>query len=112
MSGRIVKRRRGTTGDHVNYAGPEGELTVDTTKKTVVVHDGATLGGIPLAKEGAIPVGAVTGINVSKIMVLFQAQYDAIAVPDVETLYIIIPFRIIMSTGRMNLHFSSVFIFE
>jgi hypothetical protein len=31
-----------------------GEITVDTDKKVVVVHDGSTAGGIPLAKESAL----------------------------------------------------------
>lgn len=31
------------------FTGLVGELTVDTDKKTVVVHDGATPGGTPLA---------------------------------------------------------------
>jgi hypothetical protein len=38
-----------------------GELTVDTTKNTVVVHDGVTAGGIPLAKESAVSGDA--GLN-------------------------------------------------
>ena len=46
-----VQRRRGTTTEHASFTGAEGELTVDTTKDTVVVHDGATAGGQPLARE-------------------------------------------------------------
>ena len=46
-----IKRRRGTTVQHSTFTGLEGELTVDTTKDTVVVHDGATAGGFPLLKE-------------------------------------------------------------
>jgi hypothetical protein len=39
-----------------------GELTVDTTKDTVVVHDGSTAGGFPLAKESQATTNvAVTG---------------------------------------------------
>jgi hypothetical protein len=45
-----IKRRRGTTAQHATFTGLEAELTVDTDKKTVVVHDGFTAGGIPLAK--------------------------------------------------------------
>jgi hypothetical protein len=48
------QRRRGTTTEHSTFTGLLGELTVDTTKKTVVVHDGTTAGGIPLAKESAL----------------------------------------------------------
>jgi RNase P/RNase MRP subunit p29 len=48
------QRRRGTTAEHSTFTGLAGELTVDTTKNTVVVHDGVTAGGIPLAKESAV----------------------------------------------------------
>jgi hypothetical protein len=46
-----IKRRRGTTAQHSTFTGLEGELTVDTTKDTVVVHDGAVAGGYPLLRE-------------------------------------------------------------
>lgn len=46
-----LKLRRGTTAQHASFTGAEGEVTVDTTKDTAVVHDGATAGGFPLAKE-------------------------------------------------------------
>lgn len=46
-----LQHRRGTTVQHSTFTGAIGELTVDTTKKTVVVHDGVTPGGIPLAVE-------------------------------------------------------------
>ena len=48
-----VKHRRGTTAQHASFTGALAELTVDTTKKTVVVHDGATPGGFPLASEAS-----------------------------------------------------------
>jgi RNase P/RNase MRP subunit p29 len=44
-----IQFRRGTTAQHSTFTGLQGEITVDTTKKTVVVHDGSTAGGIPLA---------------------------------------------------------------
>lgn len=57
----VIQRRRGTTAQHATFTGALGELTVDTTKKTVVVHDGATAGGIPLAREDLSNViGALT----------------------------------------------------
>ena len=46
-----VIRRNGTTAEHSAFTGAEAEITVDTDKSTVVVHDGATSGGFPLAKE-------------------------------------------------------------
>ena len=42
---------RGTTAQHSGYTGPAGECTVDTTKNTLVVHDGVKSGGYPLVKE-------------------------------------------------------------
>lgn len=51
-----VQLRRGTTVQHSTFTGAEGEITVDTTKDTAVVHDGATAGGFPLLKEAAIGV--------------------------------------------------------
>jgi hypothetical protein len=50
----ILQLRRGTTTQHSSFTGAVGEVTVDTTKDTIVVHDGTTAGGFPLAKESAI----------------------------------------------------------
>jgi hypothetical protein len=46
-----VQRRRGSTTQHTAFTGLEGEITIDTSKDTAVVHDGSTVGGFPLAKE-------------------------------------------------------------
>jgi hypothetical protein len=48
-----MQLRRGTTAEHSTFTGLVGEVTIDTTKDTIVVHDGTTAGGIPLAKESA-----------------------------------------------------------
>jgi len=48
---KVVQRRRGTTAEHTTFTGELGELTVDTTKDTLVVHDGAAAGGFPLLRE-------------------------------------------------------------
>lgn len=48
---------RGTTAQHLGYTGPAGECTVDTTKSTLVVHDGKTAGGHPLVKESHTVTG-------------------------------------------------------
>lgn len=49
-----LQLRRGTTAEHSAFTGLVGEITVDTTKDTVVVHDGSTVGGIPLAKASDV----------------------------------------------------------
>ena len=46
-----IRRRGDTTEAHANFIGADRELTIDTDKKTVVVHDGQTAGGFPLARE-------------------------------------------------------------
>lgn len=49
--GTQIQRRRGTTLQHASFTGALGEVTVDTDKDTLVVHDGSTAGGFPLVKE-------------------------------------------------------------
>ena len=46
-----VQFRRGTAGEHSAFTGAVGEVTVDTEKKTVCIHDASTLGGFPLLRE-------------------------------------------------------------
>lgn len=46
-----LQLRRGTTAEHANFTGKLGEVTMDTTKKTLVLHDGITQGGKPLASS-------------------------------------------------------------
>ena len=45
MSNIQVQLRRGTTAQHGLFTGAQGELTVDTDKNALVLHDGATVGG-------------------------------------------------------------------
>ena len=44
-----IQLRQGTTTEHSTFTGVVGEVTVDTTKDTLVVHDGITAGGFPVA---------------------------------------------------------------
>jgi hypothetical protein len=48
-----LQLRGGTTVQHSTFTGSSKEVTVDTTKKTAVVHDGSTVGGNPLMREDA-----------------------------------------------------------
>lgn len=56
-----IQFRRGTTSEHSSFTGAVGEITIDTTKDTAVIHDGSTAGGIPLAKESSV----ISGITAS-----------------------------------------------
>jgi len=51
---KLLKLRRGTTSQHSSFTGAEGEVTVDTTKDSLVVHDGSTAGGHPIAKSSDV----------------------------------------------------------
>lgn len=49
-----LKPKRGTTAQNNNYTGEAYEVTLDTDKKTLVVHDGLTAGGFPLARADEV----------------------------------------------------------
>lgn len=49
-----VQLRRGTTAEHANFTGAEGEVTYDTEAKVLVVHDGTTQGGLPIASQSTV----------------------------------------------------------
>jgi hypothetical protein len=54
-----LKLRRGTTAQHSTFTGLLGEITVDTDKDTIVVHDGVLAGGYPLAKASDTASGGL-----------------------------------------------------
>tara|TARA_B000000609_G_scaffold89956_1_gene68256 strand:- start:895 stop:2193 length:1299 start_codon:yes stop_codon:yes gene_type:complete len=68
---KLLKLRRGTTSQHGSFTGAEGEVTVDTDKETLVVHDGSTAGGHPVAAEDMA--------NVSSASIAGRLATDSIA---------------------------------
>ena len=68
MAAYAIQFRRGTTTEHSSFTGLLGEVTVDTTKKTIVVHDGSTAGGFALALDGAT-TNTTTGAFSSNVTV-------------------------------------------
>ena len=68
---KLLKLRRGTTTQHSSFTGAEGEVTVDTDKETLVVHDGSTAGGHPVAAEDMA--------NVSSASIAGRLSNDSIA---------------------------------
>ena len=60
---KLLKLRRGSTTAHASFTGAEGEVTIDTTKDTAVVHDGAQAGGRPLAREDMNNVSSSTVVS-------------------------------------------------
>lgn len=58
-----VRIRRGTADQHTSFVGALGEVTMDTTNKTLCVHDGVTPGGVALAKHSEIPSPVISDIQ-------------------------------------------------
>ena len=66
-----VRFRRGTSSEHATFTGAEGEITVNTTKDTIVLHDGSTAGGFEMLRADlnnldsgtAIPAANLTDID-------------------------------------------------
>jgi hypothetical protein len=51
-----IKLRQGTETEHEAFTGAMAEVTFDTTNNRIVLHDGTTPGGIPMAKLSDVPV--------------------------------------------------------
>ncbi|MDY7579348.1 hypothetical protein RGU70_13600 [Herbaspirillum sp. RTI4] len=66
-----LKLRRDTSANIAVATGAAGEVFVDTTKNTLVVNDGATTGGFPLARVSDVQTGllntATTGGTVNAL---------------------------------------------
>ena len=62
-----LQLRKGTATEHDTFTGANGEVTVDTTNKTLRVHDGVTVGGTILATVtgGLVPVSQLPDATTS-----------------------------------------------
>lgn len=69
-----VQLRGGTSEEHNNFVGAEREITVDTTKHTLVVHDGVTEGGYPLP----------TSEDLSNVQQDLEEKINNISVPELN----------------------------
>jgi hypothetical protein len=58
-----VQLRRGSTVDHNTFTGANGEITIDGDLDTLVVHDGNTVGGFPLARQDLSNVTFSIGLD-------------------------------------------------
>ena len=56
MAIKVIQFRGGTKEEHLIFVGDEREVTIDTTDNRLVVHDGVTSGGHPIAIESDNPV--------------------------------------------------------
>ena len=67
---KLLQLRGGTTSQHSSFTGAVREVTVDTDKDVLVVHDGSTAGGFPAHRDlkgsdiaSADPLVVVAGSN-------------------------------------------------
>ena len=62
-----IQLRSGTATEHNSFTGAVGEVTVDTTNKTLRVHDGSTVGGTRLATiaGGLVPASQLPDATTS-----------------------------------------------
>ena len=66
-----IRFRRGTSTEHASFTGAEGEITVNTTKDTIVLHDGVQAGGYEMLRSDlnnldsgtAIPAVNITDVD-------------------------------------------------
>jgi hypothetical protein len=63
-----LQLRRGSTAQTAIFTGAVAEVTVDTDQKTVVVHDGVTVGGTYIITKGQLDsnVSILQGINTTQ----------------------------------------------
>ena len=64
---KLLQLRGGTTSEHGSFTGALREVTVDTTKDTLVVHDGSTAAGFALARESALATTTTTAGNANTL---------------------------------------------
>jgi hypothetical protein len=76
-----VKIRRGSSLDHQQFTGAEGEITVDITLDTLRVHDGVTVGGYPLLNT--IKNSQVTADEFIANKILYKNSYANLVSKDV-----------------------------
>jgi len=80
---KLLKLRRGTTSQHSSFTGAEGEVTVDTDKEVLVVHDGSTAGGHPMAAQDMdnVPAGSILGTQLENSGVTAGQYGSSSAIP-------------------------------
>jgi len=65
MTDLTLQFKRGSTAQNANYTGLAGELTVDTTKNSLRLHNGSTVGGFEIGASTGSGGLAVTAIKTS-----------------------------------------------
>ena len=82
-----LQLRGGSTVQHASFTGALREVTVDTDKKTVVVHDGATTGGNPLLRQDLsnLPAGTIDNADINASAAIALTKLGTGALPTTIT---------------------------
>jgi len=86
-----VQFRRGTTAQHAVFTGQPGEITVNSDKKIVVVHDGSAVGGYETVGAGTTQRITnkdinTTALNASGISTFSAARATHLSISGISTL--------------------------
>ena len=110
-----VQFRKGTTSEHALFTGATAEITVDTEKKTAVVHDGSDIGGFELQRArwevistgGHLSCGVRYLIDTSASALTFTMPYEANGVvPHVGDMIEITDFKASWAINNITLNCS------
>lgn len=81
-----VRLRKGSEQEHQSFAGALAEVTVDTDKKTLRVHDGTTPGGLEISKARYDVVGAATTLRANvKYFADTTSSTFSVTLPDTKS---------------------------
>ena len=80
-----VQFRKGSTPEHALFTGAVAEITVDTDKKTAVVHDGSDIGGFELQRarwevvdsNGSLSTGVKYLIDTTSSALTLNMPYES-----------------------------------
>jgi len=87
---KLLQLRGGTTSEHSTFTGALREVTVDTTKDTLVVHDGSTAGGFAMpssadkTKLDTIEASATADQTDAEIRTAVEAATDSNVFTDAD----------------------------
>ena len=79
-----LQLRGGTTSQHGSFTGALREVTVDTDKKVVVVHDGSTAGGFPSASGDLLASNNLSEVTAATAFTTIKQAATATATGVVE----------------------------
>jgi len=107
-----VQFRKGTTPEHALFTGALAEITVDTDKKTAVIHDGSDIGGFELLRarwevvntSGDLSCGLRYLLDTSTIPLTLNMPYESAGVvPHVGDVLELVDFKATWAINNVTL---------